>query len=225
MIAGISRIRNESLILQDTLTHFLKHCDHIFIYDDCSTDNSVEIMRSFDDVTVIEGKEWQQDQWQQETRHRSQVLELAREYDMCLCFDADERLDGELPQGRGGYTFNLYDGYMTKEYNKPYISGDLSRLPRLWGIEKREILMYFEPKKAEYNKHGQREPSYSGRVQESNLKVKHYGKCLSVEHWEETCDFYAQYFPQWREKWLKRKGKAIHTESDFNTPLINWNKL
>jgi len=217
-------MRNESLILEDTLSHFFKHCDHIYIYDDCSTDNSVEIMKSFDDVTVIEGKEWSPNQWHEESKHRGQLLDLV-DADMCLCFDADERLGGDLPSQKGGFTLDLYDGYLTPDRQEPYTKGDLSRLPRLWGTECRQILMYFDPKKARYDRSGQREPTYTGNVQKSGIKVKHYGKCLSIDHWDDTCDFYATYFPQWRDKWNARKGKAIHTKSDFGSELHTWSEL
>lgn len=182
-------------------------------------------MRSFERVTVIEGKEWSEDQWNAETIHRAKALELAKNADMCLCFDADERLVGDLPTEPGGYTFGLYDGYLTRKNRKPYENGDLSRLPRMWGVERRDILMFFEPLKAKYCGTGQREPIYTDQVQKSDVLVKHYGKCLSVEHWEETCDFYVKYFPKWREKWRQRKGKAIHKRSDFGTPLKTWSEI
>lgn len=56
MIVGISRIRNEALIPEDTIQHFLGYCDRIVIYDDCSTDNSAEIAESFGAELV----EWNQ---------------------------------------------------------------------------------------------------------------------------------------------------------------------
>ena len=50
MLVGITRVRDESLILEDTLQHFLARVDRVLLYDDCSTDNTVEIARSFDRV-------------------------------------------------------------------------------------------------------------------------------------------------------------------------------
>lgn len=227
MIVGISRIRNEALILEDTLRHFLGHCDRIVIYDDCSTDNSAEIANSFEGVAVFTGSEWDCDQHAAETRHRAVALEGARMFgpDMVLCFDADERIDGELPKQPGGYTFRLYDGYLTPDRQEPYTDGPLEELPRWWGPECRNILMYFDPRYAIYLGRGRREPQYTGPVSDSGVRVRHYGKCLSVEHWEETCDFYIRYFPQWAEKWGARKGKAIHTHSDFGAKLVEWPEL
>jgi len=54
---------------------------------------------------------------------------------------------------------------------------------------------------------------------------QHYGKSLSVAHWEETCDYYISRFPLFEtygRKWAARKGQAIHRESDFKRPLYQW---
>jgi hypothetical protein len=50
------------------------------------------------------------------------------------------------------------------------------------------------------------------------------GKSLSVEHWEETCDYYVRHFSfgSYGRKWRDRKGRAIHTQSDFMWPLYEW---
>ena len=57
-----------------------------------------------------------------------------------------------------------------------------------------------------------------------DLYCQHYGKSLSVDHWEETCDYYIRHFPfeTYGKKWTERKGQAIHTESDFKRPLYEW---
>jgi hypothetical protein len=59
---------------------------------------------------------------------------------------------------------------------------------------------------------------------QTELYCQHYGKSLSVAHWEETCDYYIRHFPfeTYGKKWTERKGKAIHTESDFGRPLREW---
>lgn len=224
MIAGITRVRNEELILEDTLRHFLGLVDRVYLYDDCSTDQTVEIACSFDRVDVVQGTFWDRNQAAAETRHRAKLLSYARHADMVLCFDADERIEGNLPTEPGAYRFALYDGYMTPERQQPYTGGPLVDLPRMWA-DRRDILMYFQPRLASYSGHGQREPHYRGEVQQANVKVRHYGKCLSVEHWEETCSFYEFCFPKWAGKWRARRGKAIHTESDFGRELVEWADL
>ena len=62
------------------------------------------------------------------------------------------------------------------------------------------------------------------RSEEIALHCQHYGKSLSLDHWEETCDYYIKHFPfeTYGKKWTARKGQGIHTQSDFNRPLYEW---
>lgn len=224
MIAGITRVRNESLIIADTLEHYLKHVSHVFLYDDCSTDNTAEIACGFDRVSVICGDEWFHDRPAEETRHRKLLQELASDFEWVLCFDADERLVGELPDlSADAYRFRLFDGYLTPQTQQPYTEGSLESLDRLYGPEYRDIIMLFRNDKAVYQGRDKREPIISGRVELAETRVKHFGKCLSDQHWQETCDYYANHWPEpYKSKWAARRGKAIHTLSDFGRPLHKW---
>jgi len=228
LIVGITRVRNEELIIEDTLKHFLCHVDRVYLYDDASIDNTVRIASSFDNVYVTRGDVWRRDRPAEETRHRALLLDQAPHDAWVLCFDADERLDGSLPDDRDvdGYRFPLYDGYMTPYHSEPYTGGALADLPRMWGPECRHILMFFRRDKARYVGLDQREPAMSGVTERRGPRVKHFGKCLSVEHWEETCDYYSTHWGEpYRTKWHNRKGKAIHTMSDFGRPLCAWEDL
>ena len=228
-LVGITRVRNESLIIADTIRHFMQFCERIVLYDDVSTDDTVQIAQAVggDRLDVIHGDTWRVDRVAENTRHRRIALDRARDLgaDWVLCFDADERIEGELPDMRAdGYRFRLFDGYMVDD-SAPYVGGRLDLLPRRWGPEYRDIVMLFRAGAASYDRTGQREPTMCGRVEQSAMRVRHYGKCLSVEHWEETCRYYADHFPRWRDKWRARMGKAIHTESDFGRPLVAWDDL
>ena len=225
MLIGITRVRNEALIIADTMRHMLGYCDRIIAYDDASTDETAAIMAGFDHAQVIRGDNWRTDRKSEETRHRAMLLDRAKAAgaDWCFCFDADERPVGELPDmAADAYTLRLFDGYLTPE-SKPYKAGRLADLPRAWGPEYRDIVMLFRPDAARYDRPDQRAPTITGQVRDSGMQVKHYGKCLSVEHWEETCKYYAEHFPEpYRSKWQARKGKAIHHASDFCRPLYDW---
>lgn len=229
MLVGITRVRNEELILEDTLRHALARVDHVILYDDVSTDRTVEIASGFDRVTIILGKEWGLDRAAEETRHRAMLLEEAKELnaDWCWCFDADERIDGEFPKlTADGYRLRLFDGYIADNFDEPYRKGALDDLPRLWGPEYRDILMLFRVNAAIYSGPDKREPDVFGRIEKAQATVRHYGKCLSVEHWEETCAYYSRYWGEpYRSKWEARKGKAVHTLSDFGRPLYQWNEV
>ena len=54
---------------------------------------------------------------------------------------------------------------------------------------------------------------------------QHYGKAISIGHWEDTCNYYMEHFPQYSDKWRQRKGLAVHTLSDFGTPLYSWEEV
>lgn len=229
MIVGITRVRNETLIITDTLQHYLAHCDRILLYDDASTDDTAAIAEGFEGVDVIRGRKWLADRPAEETRHRDLLLRTAAGLgaDWVLCFDADERLSGPLPDMTAdGYRFRLFDGYMTPDCCEPYRDGPLTDLPRRWGPEYRDILMLFRPKFAVYAGRDRREPCFEGKAVLAPTQVRHYGKCLSVEHWEETCGYYAEHWPEpYRSKWNARRGKAIHHLSDFGRPLVDWRCL
>lgn len=227
-VIGITRVRNEELILADTLAHFLQYVDHIILLDDDSTDGTVGVARGFDRVTVIAGGKWSTNRPAEETRHRKLLTEAAMDIgaDWVLCFDADERLllwSDKLvqqPHGADAFRFRLFDGYMV-EGSPDYKAGKLLALPRMWGPEYRDIIMLFRPEKAVWSGYDRREPMVMGKVEPfTGVVVAHYGKCLSVDHWEQTCDYYAGHWPEpYRSKWAGRRGKAIHTESDFGRPL------
>jgi glycosyltransferase involved in cell wall biosynthesis len=232
MLVGLTRVRNESLIIEDTIQHMLGYCDRVLLFDDASTDGTADIAAGFDKVEVFRGKEWSATgrQWL-ETAHRALLLEAARKRgaEWCLYMDADERLVGDLPGMTGdtsGYRFKLFDGYMTEEHRVEYASGSLAELPRLYGPERRDILMLFRTEDARYLGLDQREPVVHGPVETTSVYVKHFGKCLSVEQWEETCDYYATFFPEpYKSKWEARRGGAIHAASDFGRPLYAWDEL
>ena len=226
---GITRVRNEALILEDTISHVLGRVDSVVLYDDCSTDKTVEIAKSFDRVEVICGQEWLRDRPAEETRHRNLLLKRASALgaEWCLCFDADERFVGDFPSLVGdAYRFRLFDGYLTKGFCDPYLGGELEFLPRLWGPEYRDILMLFRVAVSSYRGIDKREPIVAGRVNLARTRVKHFGKCLSVDHWEETCRYYAENWPEpYKSKWAARRGKAIHAKSDFGRDLYGWQAL
>lgn len=224
MITGITRVRNEALIIEDTLNHFLRFCETVILYDDASEDGTADIAESFPQVRVIRGTDWLADRPAEETRHRAMLLAQVRT-PWTWCFDADERLVGELPDlTADAYRFRLFDGYLAEGYKDPYKQGHLLDLKRLWGPEFRDINMLFKTGAAVYDGLDRREPIFRGQIRlASNAYIKHFGKCLSIRHWEETCEYYAQHWPEpYKTKWLNRKGKAIHERSDFDRRLFTW---
>lgn len=240
LLVAMTRVRNEALILPDTLDYLGKHVDAIVAYDDVSTDETVDILRAHPKVALIVANEaWEEDiaaRRLAEGRHRGLLLEIARAqlpHDWMFCFDPDERVTGDLRGFVAGLVaedcdavrVQLFDAYMTPDDHAPYRPDrELLDFRRFYGPEQRDILMLWRnrPEIGFAEGHG-RTPGGMERVK-TDLYCQHYGKSLSVAHWEETCDYYIRHFPYdtYGKKWMERKGKGIHTESDFNRPLYEW---
>ena len=239
-LVGMTRVRNESLLLPDTLDYLGRHVNAILAYDDASTDATVEILRAHPKVAlIVANQSWEEDiaaRKLAEGRHRGLLLEMARAelpHDWMLCFDPDERVTGHLRgflQGLGGdgcdaIRVKLFDAYMTPEDHAPYTSDrELLDFRRFYGPEQRDILMLWRNRPEIVFAEGDgRTPRGMSQVR-TDLYCQHYGKSLSVEHWEETCDYYIRHFPfdTYGRKWTERKGQAIHTQSDFKRPLYEW---
>jgi glycosyltransferase involved in cell wall biosynthesis len=239
-LVGITRVRNESLILRDTLDCIGEQVDAIVAYDDASTDDTFEILRNHPKVTmVIRNTVWEHDsvaRLSAETRHRGLLLELARsklDFDWTFCFDADERVIGDLRGFIGsasaskcnGIRVRLFDAYMTPDDHAPFLPGQhLLDFRRFFGAERRDILMLWRNlPSVQYEGLDAREPIGVNQVV-TDFYCQHYGKAISIEQWEDTCDYYVNHFPSetYGQKWLARKGQAIHTQSDFARPLFEW---
>jgi hypothetical protein len=240
LLVGITRVRNEALILGDTLDFVGRQVDAIIAYDDASTDRTLELLGGHSKVAfILANGVWETDVAARRTaehRHRQLLLQWARErlqFDWMFCFDADERVTGDLrgfvsgprAQDCDGVSVQLFDAYMTPGDCAPYRpKQELLGFRRFYGPERRDILMLWRNRPEVFFAEGhEREPGGIERLR-TDLYCQHYGKSLSVEHWEETCDYYIKHFPfdTYGRKWLARKGQAIHTQSDFMRPLYEW---
>lgn len=240
-IVALLRIRNEALIISDTLDHLSQFADAIVCYDDASTDSTFSIIDKHPKVIgIIRNFNWAKEpekRLELETTHRQALLQLGQRIkpEWFFCADADERyfgdirqfIDSEAAKEVGVIKFKLFDAYMTPQDHQPYHSGQrLVDFRKYFGPERRDIIMMWRAIDGVYfTGSDSREPVYP---EDANVKsvfyCQHYGKALSIEHWEETCDYYYRHFPfdSYGEKWLLRKGKAVHTVSDFDTALYPW---
>jgi glycosyltransferase involved in cell wall biosynthesis len=92
MIYGMMRIKNESRWIERVLRAMLPVCQQVLILDDHSTDQTVEICRSLEGVTIFESPF----EGLQETRDKNwlldQVEQIAHRGDWILAIDGDEEL-------------------------------------------------------------------------------------------------------------------------------------
>jgi len=239
-LVGLTRVRNEALLLPDTLDYLARHVDAIVAYDDASTDATVDILRAHPKVAfVVANQSWEEDiaaRKLAEGRHRGLLLDMAREqlpHEWMFCFDPDERVTGDLRSFLTGLEgedadavrVRLFDAYLTPEDHAPYRQGqELLNFRRCYGPEERDILMLWRNRPGIGFAEGDGRTPHGTKSVKTDLYCQHYGKSLSVEHWEETCDYYIRHFPYetYGKKWMERKGKALHTESDFGRPLYAW---
>lgn len=233
IIRGLMKMRNEAHILKDTLDAWAPFCTAgIYIYDDVSTDKSVEIARAHSAVKeVIEGTFWDPDREKAEWMTRQTVLSLAQQFskpdDWFVYFDADEfpfNFDHyelfEAPHV-GAIAARLYDVMITPE------DVNLSYNKRQWiAPEFRTIPFFFRnTPTARYQHPDQRVVDLPENIEiPIAFDIKHFGKGFSIDQWEATCDYYIRFWPKYADKWRQRKGKAVHVDfkSDFGNELIKW---
>lgn len=238
-LVAMTRVRNEALILPDTLDYLSSHVDAIIAYDDASTDETVNMLRAHPKVALIVANQaWERDvdaRKRAEGRHRGLLLEMARAqvpHDWMFCFDPDERVTGDVRRHLYGLDADcdalrvrLFDAYLTPEDQAPYTSDqELLGFRKYYGPEQRDILMFWRNREGIGFAQGDGRTPRGMTAVKTDLYCQHYGKSLSVAHWEETCDYYVQHFPYetYGAKWEARKGKAVHIESDFGNPLHEW---
>lgn len=231
MKLGITRVRNEEVIIQSTLDRLKNHLDGVIAFDDASDDNTYEILRSDPFVIgVLRNMTWATEPRERmilETEQRNNLYDFAltQRPEWVLYFDADEHIyfDAINWSSQHSYFFRLFDVYITPDDQYKHFSQR-----NMIGCEYRDIPMLFRPENNSgfYN----RLPRlYNSPIMGGT--VKHFGKGISVEHWEETCDYYINHLYEVgktgqtiSDKWKSRKGKAIHTKSDFGGALIHWNE-
>src|SRR3984957_533395 len=180
-LIGITRVRNEALILRDTLNYVSKQVDAIVAYDDASTDRTLDILGGHPKVAlIVTNRSWEADIEARriaEGRHRGLLLQTAREqlqFDWIFCFDADERVSGDLRGFIEGTHFSdcdgvrvqLFDAYMTPGDHAPYQADcELLGFRRFFGPERRDILMLWRNRlEVIFAKHHAREPGGVKRV-------------------------------------------------------------
>lgn len=94
MIYGMMRVKNEARWIRRTLRSMLPLCERIFVFDDHSTDDTRDICRAFEHVSLFESPF---DETTQEVRDKNYLLihlaKIAKFGDMILSIDGDEEIE------------------------------------------------------------------------------------------------------------------------------------
>jgi glycosyltransferase involved in cell wall biosynthesis len=229
MIIGITRVRNEEHIITDTLNHVSELVDMICVYDDASTDSTVKKCHEHPKVRhVIVNTLWEKEPAKRrllEGTQRQKLYQAALPFNptWIYYFDADEFADFKgIDFKADAYKLRLFDYYITEE------DKNLDYRCRKWiGPEYRDITMLFRPYPGiRFTSRVPKLPNHYKVATQGS--VMHFGKAISIKHWEETCKYYIHHrHPEGKksvEKWKGRIGKAVHTKSDFGNDLIKWNE-
>jgi hypothetical protein len=248
-LTSFLRVRNEELLIEDTLNHLSIFSDEILVLDDASTDKTLSVCQAHPKVTMIlQNKVWAGVPTAPQAPQLQMLLWYAQVFgnnEWCLNLDADERIDEPetfltrlapaltIPH-RTGIAFPLYDSYMTVDLKEPYQGGRLLDLERLWGPEYRWITLVFKkdaaffPLSSPDSELGQRSPDGLKCAHVGAIQLRHYGKGLSVEQWERKVTAYSETCSDERltKKWLARRGKCIRrAASDYGRTLWTWPEL
>lgn len=234
----LTRIRNESDIISDFLAHVSEFSDAVIVFDDSSSDSTLDIVRSHPKVVaIIKNILWDaNNRTNQETLHRKALNTVANKLfspKWIIYMDADERLVGNVRRDLEAIDntkvdfirIPLFDAYMTKTDSEDTLPGEkLLNRRRYYGPERRDIIFIWSGNiEAKFVQDDAREPEIDSKNYLTLFKCQHLGKALTIDRWESKCDYYIANFPNvYAKKWSERKGKAIHTESDFGTPLFEW---
>ena len=121
----------------------------------------------------------------------------------------------------------LYDAYMTPNDSNAIKKGtSLVNFRQYFGPERCDIAMIWRNiSDIAFSGLDRREPLVNDHHRTCvALSCQHYGKALSEQHWEDTCSYYIDHFPwnSYGSKWNDRRGKAVHTKSDFGAELAKW---
>lgn len=209
-IIGFLQVYNESSKgnLDRILNHLKKICDDIVVYDDGSTDNTLDILKK-NTKYVIEGSK---NDFLNESSHKQKLLELALslEPDWILWLDADETVDRFGEEG-GIRALCQYgnqkeiDGFLLQQFNlwkdltKYRIDGHWNDWHvRLW---KNNGKLKFDEKKGLHLKHY---PNNLNKLVKSKIKIIHFG-LSSPEKVEEKYELYKNHG---QEEWMLEKIRS-----------------
>ena len=138
-------IRNESKNLPGCLKHLEKYVDKIVVYDDESTDNSVEILKKCKKVIkIISEKQKGKHNWC-ERHNREVILRAAKEISTVkipyvLCVDPDERFEINFLKNLRKIVSNNFGKAINIHFRELWDNIKQYRIDGLWGLKNKTLL-------------------------------------------------------------------------------------
>ncbi len=230
-LIGLIRVRNEELILKDTLDHMATFCKGVYVYDDASEDDTNAIATSHPIVKVVlRENRWDKNQVNVQARQRRELFEFAKkecgEDQYYIYMDADERIlwDFDIEDDTDGVRMMLFNAIITEDDYKPYDgTRPLMDFRRWFDPSFREILMVFSGKLAFDGQIAcEREPTRipDGAKIRTHGYVQHYGRAVSCMQFVDTCHHYINNVPLFADKWKAELEEGAVKSSEG---LVSWN--
>ena len=144
-------IRNESLNLEGCINHLYKYVDKFVIFDDESTDNSVEILKKYPKVVeIIQEKQKSSHKWR-ERYNRETVLRKAKEIastknPWVLCIDPDERFEKRFLKNLRKIVRDNEGKAINVHFRELWDSLDKYRCDGIWNLKSKTLLFQLQDK-------------------------------------------------------------------------------
>ena len=202
MIIGCMRIKNESRWIRQSIESQLPVCDKVLIFDDHSTDDTREIVRSFDERCVLiespfEGVD--------EVRDKNFLLRhiLAQDPEWALWIDGDEVLEKRAVAAFAAEqanaqvcAYSMQVLYFWDSLNKIRVDGVYARFarPSLFRVRGQGPLMFAATGVGGNFHCGNVPQGLQGLTVMSGARIKHYGY-LDREERQRKYEFYNRIDP------------------------------
>ncbi|GEM_PF-358790 len=248
-LIGLTRVRNERMLIKEHLDHLGKYCDEVYVFDDGSTDGTLEIIQKHPQVTgYLANPNWhpsafcKRDPLRLAWKNRK-LFNFARRKsratrdDWFLYIDSDERFEPDFPKtvqkilNQKQYDtvcFELYDFFITEEDKNLSYQGDITALRKYCGTEYRIQQIFFRNLPGVFFPYGTHREAFGfdpRRIWYSPFKIKHYGKAKSIEDYQKKSVWYKKYRKHSCDREYKFVKPAIRTDESDVGKLVKWEEL
>ena len=144
-------IRNESRNLPGCIKHLYKYVDKFVIFDDDSTDNSVEILKRYSKVVKIISEKQKGNHYWGERHNREVVLRTAFEVSSTknpyvLCVDPDERFEIRFLKDLKNIIKNNYGSGINIHFRELWDNIKQYRCDGIWNLKNKTLLFPLQEK-------------------------------------------------------------------------------